>query len=328
MTKRTRRVVLYSTVLFFILATPIILLYSLGYSFDWQNKKLVLTGGLSLESIPKKADVYIDGEIEEKTPISVKRLLPKDYQIRIIKQGFHPWQKKIKIESKLVTEAKNILLIPINPDVEIVKENISKDFSVKEFLSQEKSDNIFYIQKSSYVLYKTNQDGFEQEQISLTPLPAQEYEIFVSDNEEIAVLSENQELYLLDLETKIFEQIGENVEIITFSNDNKKILYATPSEIWVYYLKDINSQPNKKAGEKELITRLGQKIKQVLWYDADEHIIFLVNQNIKITELDGRDERNTVDIIKADAKQITFHKKDKKLYFIEKEKLLRISLSL
>ena len=195
-------------------------------------------------------------------------------------------------------------------------------------MNQEKSDTIFYIQKSSYILYKTNRDGIEQEQISSTPLPAQEYQTFVSNNEKITALGENQKLYLLNPETKTFEQIGENVKTITFSSDNQKILYATHSEIWVYYLEDINSQPNKKAGEKELITRLGQKIKQTLWYYTNEHIIFSVGQDIKIIELDGRDERNTVDIIKADAEQITFHKEDKKLYFVEKEKLLRVSLSL
>lgn len=326
MTKRIRQIILYSIILFFVLATPIILLYSLGYSFDWQDKKPVLTGGLYLRSIPKKAEVHLDGKIEEETPVFVKRLLPKDYYIRITKQGFHSWQKRLKIESKLVTEAKNILLIPINPEVEIIKENLPKDFSIKEFLDQEESDNIFYIQKSSQILYKTDLDGFKQEQISLTPLPTQEYQVSASNNERIAVLGKDRKLYLLNLETKTFEQIGQNVQTITFSDDNKKILYTTPSEIWVYYLENIYSQPNKKAGEKEFITRLGQKIKQALWHQTNEHIIFSVGQDIKIIELDGRDERNTIDLIKAEAEQMIFHKKDKKLYFIEKEKLLAISL--
>ena len=84
MNKQTRRVILCSTILFFILATPIILLYSLGYSFDWQNKKPVLTGGLYLRSIPKKAEVYINGTIEKETPVRTgflfcqSKLYPKE----------------------------------------------------------------------------------------------------------------------------------------------------------------------------------------------------------------------------------------------------------
>jgi hypothetical protein len=328
MTRRTRRILLCITILFFILAAPTVLLYALGYSFDWQKKKPVLTGGLYLKSIPKKAKVYLNDKPKKETPAFVKRLLPKDYQVKVTKAGFRPWQKKLKVESKLVTEARNILLIPLNPKIEIINEKLPENFSLEEFLSQEKSNDIFYIQKPSYILYHTDQAGSYQEQISLTPLPAdQEYKIFVSPNKRIAVLSDTNELYLLNSETRVFELISQNVQGAQFSDDNKKLLYFTPSEIWVYYLEDILIQPNKKAGEKELITRLSQKIKQAIWYGrTNEHIIFSVGQHIKIIELDGRDQRNTRDIIKLDAKQIAYNREDKKIYCVKGEKLLKMSL--
>tara|TARA_Y100000031_G_scaffold99372_3_gene108874 strand:- start:3493 stop:4410 length:918 start_codon:yes stop_codon:yes gene_type:complete len=302
------------------------LLYAWGYSFDWQAKKPVLTGGLYLKSIPKKTDVYLNNKLKEETPVFIKRLLPKDYQIKITKSGFHDWYKKLKVESRLVTEAKNILLIPLSPQIKIIRENLTEDFSLEEFFNPEESDSVLYIQQPSYILYRSNSNNLTQEQISSTPLPAQKYQVFASDNQKIAALGNNQKLYLLNPETKTFELISQNIQQVEFSRDNKKLLYATPSEIWVYYLEDILEQPNKKAGDKELITRLSQKIKQVLWYKTNEHIVFSVGQNIKIIELDGRDQRNIFDVIQANTEQMIFNPKDDKLYFVEQEKLSAISL--
>lgn len=303
-----------------------ILLYAWGYSFDWQGKKIVLTGGLYIKSIPKKAAVYLDDKQEKETPVFIKRLLPKYYQVKVTKDGYYDWNKKLKIESKLVTEAKDILLIPINPKIEVVNEKIAENFSLKEYLSLKNagSNDIFYIQKPSYILYKTDKTNSSLEQISLTPLPNnQEYEIIVSNNQKIALLNDIKELYIFNQATRNFELIKQNVQEAQFSSDNQKLLYYTPNEIWIYYLDNVN---DKKTGEHELITRLSQKIEGAVWYKTNQHIIFLVNQEIKIIELDDRDERNIVDIIKIDAQQMAYSEKDQTLYLTKEQKFLRIFL--
>lgn len=327
MNSKTRRIILCSVIIFFILIAPVIILYSLGYSFDWQEKKVVLTGGLYIKSIPKRATVYINDKPKKETPVFIKRLAPKYYQIKVTKEGFHEWSKKLKIESKLVTEAKDILLIPINPEIEIINEKNPDNFSLKEYIISKTtvSNDVFYINKPSYILYKTDKDNSFQEQISLTPLPEnQEYEIIISDNQQIAVLSDSDQLYILNSETKNFELIKENVQQAQFSYDNEKLLYYTSNEIWIYYLN--NNEQDKEIGEHELITRLSQKIKQAIWYKTNKHIIFLVNQKIKIIELDSRDEKNIIDIINLDAQEIAYFEKDEILYSTRDEKLIGISL--
>ena len=327
MNSKTRRIILCSVILFFILITPVIILYSLGYSFDLQEKKVVLTGGLYIKSIPKRATVYINNKPKKETPVFIKRLAPKYYQIKVTKEGFHEWSKKLKIESKLVTEVKDILLIPINPEIEIINEKNPDNFSLKEYIISKTtvSNDVFYINKPSYILYKTDKDNSFQEQISLTPLPEnQEYKIIVSENQQIAVLSDSDQLYILNSETKNFKLIKENVQQAQFSYDNEKLLYYTSNEIWIYYLN--NNEQDKKMGEHELITRLSQKIKQAIWYKTNKHIIFLVNQKIKIIELDSRDEKNIIDIINLDAQEIAYFEKDEILYSTRDEKLIGISL--
>jgi hypothetical protein len=328
MTRRIRRIILFLAILFFILISPLILFYAWGYTFDWNEKKPVLTGGFYLRSIPKNAEIYLDDELIEETPNFIKRLAPKEYQVKVVKEGYHPWQKKLRVESKLVTEAKNILLIPTNPKIEIVDEKLPSDFSLNDFLTQKENNLVFYIQKPSYILYKTDKEGSFKEQINSTPLPNnRDYKIVSSTNESIALLSDKKELFLFNPEIRAFDLISQNVQGFEFSKNNEKLLYFTPNEIWVYYLESISSIPNRKVNNKELITRSSQKIKKAAWYHrTSEHIVFSVGQEIKIIELDGRDQRNTVDLIKMDVKEIGSHQTKEIIYLIQEDKLIKISL--
>ncbi|MBU1292268.1 PEGA domain-containing protein [Patescibacteria group bacterium] len=283
MTRRTRRIILIGAVLFFALITPMILLYAWGYSFDWQNKNIVLTGGLYLKSIPKKANIYINNQIQKEiTPTFIKRLSPKEYQIKVEKEGYYSWQKNLKVESKIVTEAKNILLIPINPKIEVVNQELPTNFSLKDFI-QEESNTV---------------------------------------NEESVLLDKDNQLYLLNSETKEFDLVNQNVQGFQFSSDNQKLLYYTPSEIWIHHLKE----SEQISDDKELITRLSQKIKQAVWYKTNEHIIFSTEDNIKILELDNRGDQNIINITESKTQEIAYSIKDDKLYFIQDNQLINISL--
>ncbi len=323
MTRKTRKIILLITILFFVLITPATLLYSWGYSFDWQDKKLVLTGGFYFTSVPKNADIYINDQLQEKgTPTLIKRLLPKEYQIRISEQGYHSWQKTLKVESKIVTEAKNILLIPLNPKIETVNENLAIDFSLKGFIEKE-PNYIFYIKTPSHILYRTDKENSFDEQISLTPLPSDhEYKVLTSTNEQVAVLDENNQLYLLNPQTKKFQLISQDVQNVQFSIDNKKILYFTPYEIWIYHLKG----SDEVNDNKELVTRISQRIEQAIWYNTNEHIIFYVEENIKIVELDNRSNRNIVSLIELKIEEMAYSQKDERLYLVKDNKLLSILL--
>ena len=73
--------------------------------------------------------------------------------------------------------------------------------------------------------------------------------------------------------------------------------------------------------------KLSQEIKDALWYSkTNQHIIFNVNNTVKIIELDGRDERNAFDLFKMEIRQIAYHTGEELLYFVRGEKLLRTDL--
>lgn len=284
-----RKAFLYITIILFLLIAPTIIAYALGYSFDWQTKKPVLTGGFYLKSVPKKTNIYINDKFEQETPAFIKRLVPKYYQIRIEKEGYYPWGKNLKVESKIVTEVKNIILIPKEP--ELKEENI--------FPLIEEPLHTFRLENN--ILYK------EDEQISLTPLEDGEYEIFAR-NDNVILLS--KDLYLLNQRT--FETIAKDVSFAQFS-ENNRLLYLTNNEIWVY---DFNDQT------KELITRSSREIKQAAWY-LNEHIVFTTEEAAKIIEIDSRDKRNIFNLVEMEVDRIICNEK---IYFKAQDKIFSLLL--
>ena len=354
MTRLTRRLIFYALLMVFVLAVPATILYSSGYFWDWKNKQLVTTGAFYIKSYPKGAAVLINGELKNNTPAFITQLPPGSYQIQIQKDGFYPWGKKLDIQSQAVTEARNIFLVTQNPQITFVSANATSTHGY--FLTNEQKianeqasttaalilkdtaswtvfeNNIYFLQKSNLILYKTDLAGASKEQISFQPLPGfnptasttpQKIYRIKKSKEHTAILESDGRLYLLDQETKIFQLLAEEISGADFSPDNKKLLYWTEHEIWVLWLKEILIQPIKKAGDKELINRYSDKIIQAIWFpENNEYIFFVVRQNdnidkIKITELDGRDLRNTYDI---------FSNKNLEIYYSGNEKLLYLNI--
>lgn len=124
MTRKARRLIFYAFIVVFVFLVCIIILYAQGYSFDRRNKVLVPTGALFLESYPEKADIYVDNKYKGQTNKFIKRLIPKEYNITISKQGYYDWQRTLKIKPKLVTEVENILLIKKTSLKTLVADNI------------------------------------------------------------------------------------------------------------------------------------------------------------------------------------------------------------
>ncbi len=141
MTRKTRRIIFYIFLVFFIILACVAVLYSQGYTFDWQKKSLVMTGAFYFKSHPKEADIYINNEYLGKTTKFIKRLTPEEYDIRISKPEYHDWQKTLEIESKLVTEAKDIILIRKN----LLLNKITKDYNVKYFSLSNGKKKIVYL---------------------------------------------------------------------------------------------------------------------------------------------------------------------------------------
>jgi hypothetical protein len=124
MTLPFRRIVYIAFIIIFLIITPIIILYTAGYRYNFQKHRIQKTGILILKSNPAGASIYLNDELKkEKTQARIANLLPDDYNIKIEKENFYPWQKTLPVESRLTTFAENITLFEKNLPVEVVETN-------------------------------------------------------------------------------------------------------------------------------------------------------------------------------------------------------------
>ncbi len=90
-----------------------VIAYGRGYRFNYGQKSLTSTGIISASSYPDKASVWIDNKLVSATNASIS-YSPGWYNIRITREGYQPWEKKIRIQGEVVSQI-DALLIPNNP---------------------------------------------------------------------------------------------------------------------------------------------------------------------------------------------------------------------
>ncbi len=108
--------------------------------------------------------------------------------------------------------------------------------------------------------------------------------------------------------------------------DKNKNLYLTKNQLWIEYLNDIKREPAKNAGDKESIASFESSIKFFDWFDDSEHLIWLNNNELTITELDNRGgKRNSIKFYLNIASPVFWDRNNSDFYFFAKNILYKIN---
>ena len=94
----------------------IAIFFAKGYTFSPKERRIVGTGIINITSEPDAASVFIDGHLTTATNATVSSLSPKNYTVRVVKEGFIPWEKSLQVKEGVVTEVK-LTLFPAIPTI-------------------------------------------------------------------------------------------------------------------------------------------------------------------------------------------------------------------
>lgn len=116
MTRLTRRIFFYSAIAIFVLLAPVLIAYSIGYTFHSDTRSLEKTGGIFIKSKTPRLSIFLDGTfIKETSYLSggalLTEIIPGTHRLRLEKADYHPWSATIHVEPELVTDLRNILLV-------------------------------------------------------------------------------------------------------------------------------------------------------------------------------------------------------------------------
>lgn len=101
------------------IAAYAVILYGKGYRLNLSgegNKILSGTGLLVLTSTPNGAKVYLDDKLLTATDDTIN-LAPGEYDVRIEKEGYYQWRKRVSLKNEAVTKT-DAVLFPIAPKLE------------------------------------------------------------------------------------------------------------------------------------------------------------------------------------------------------------------
>jgi len=185
--------------------------YKIGFN---QTPFIKVTGLLSATSVPKSASVYINDRLTTATDDTIN-LPPNSYHIKIIKDGYLPWQKTIEIKKETVfqTEAQ---LFRSAPDLS----PLTLTGAINPIISPDNSKIVYAVASAS----ATINNGLYQLDLINRPLP----------------LSKNlpKQIY------PDFANINWAEYVFEFSPDSRSVL-ATNQKKSSTYLINLETPPNR-----------------------------------------------------------------------------------
>lgn len=301
-----------------IIVTFTITIFARGYIPEYNNGlKIKATGLLSVNSLPKNASVFVNDKLITTTDNTLN-LIPNDYQIKIVKEGYLPWTKKITIQKEMVSLAQASLfktdpkLIPITTN-DILNPTVNPDLNQIIYITK---SGIYLIEANYYLSLVSNQ--YQPRFIAINPFSFTDKSIaftFSPNSKQVILTSSlKKNIYLIDLTTgninplnqptnldwyrqtqqidainlnklpKIFlSTIATNPASIQFSSDENKFIYLLNNR---YYGYDVEKNLNYPIDNNS-------EIQLPFWLPKSNSIIYVNSGKIKTVEFDGTN-KNTI----------------------------------
>ena len=287
MKRRTRRVLFFIATAMFVFFSYVAILYAQGYKYSFRDNKFVRTGAIYLD-VNTDANIYFNDRLVGSTSFlgrsfSKGGLLPGKYTVRVTYDGYTTWQKKTVVEEGFVVDFPKIMILSESEDerakliaeieglLNVAKPEISPTLPILSPKTLEKQN------RGSSISQPNSKNLGE---IGTTSEPSQSYFVknkllYKNDGNQLEVLAQN---------IVGFAMVGNESRIAWWNSNN---------EIWVMWLRDTSYQPYRKIGDKELLTRLSTRIKNISWFRDEDHIV-VDSLGYEIIELDTRGGINII----------------------------------
>lgn len=358
-----KQFLLYFLILLFLgVGTTLVVLYGRGYRFTREQGKIEVlgTGLLAATSRPEGAGVFVNGHLTSATNATIN-LKPGEYNIKIVKEGYFPWEKKIKIQKEVVSTA-YALLFSTTPKLESITDSglaapvidpsgTQIAFTVASasarkngiYILDTTARPILTLQSASTQIADDTVDAFSESLLSWSPdgkeliatisasrrvgLPAtyllnaknfnQSPKDVTQTIEEVNLTWQKQKedkekSQMFGLKLTLKNLILENFKIISWSQDETKILYSASKSATLPLVIDppligANSTPEERSIKKDSIYVYDIKedknfkievgsyqgsqalswFPRLTWFPDSKHLIFVDDRKINIMEYDG-----------------------------------------
>lgn len=235
-------------------------------------------------------------------------------------------QKISNIEIKnLLWDRQNDYIIYFNDDSKKIYKFDLLNYKIDEFYSNDELLNftdfdiingeiyLLAIKNNKTVLIKIDKNN-QNNQIKLLDLESFNSEFQDSPESFLAIMDKkSQKLTVINIDTKkiIIDDNAANIIWSKKINGDYRLAYNNDYEIYIY---------DFKTNKKNLVGRYSQKVKQIAWYSNFNHLLFQIEETLKITDLNYQEKNIQILADQTEINNFTLNFDGEKIYFIGKVK--------
>ena len=188
-------------------------------------------------------------------------------------------------------DKKDSLFLFAKTDSGIYKINLLLKTATKLYSVPKVINNFNISQDTLYVIdqYSLRQIDLKNKKVVYVPLERKDYKIKTIKNNKLYLMSKDDKLQIFDLPLNKLSTPILLVSAKGFDVLNNNLLFYNDFELWTYSF---------DKGTKELITRIGANIKKARWANDTNYIVYILENQIKIIEVDKRDKRQVIGLVK------------------------------
>jgi len=302
MTKRKRQILFWISVFLFVGGVIPLVLYSFGYRFSYDDGiKLQRAGGLSVRVRPATgASIFVDGEMLHETTLLSRRLFlqgltPRPYHVQVFRDGYHPWEKVLRVYPERVTDVEAFLMknTPEEP----------------ELLMQGRYDSLSFFDENESVL------TLEEKRKS-----------FYYSIGGATILSNQPDLPERATTTDAALELPSAIDGFSYDAGGNRALWWRGGNVWVKWLGDEGNLPLYTEEREMLIFSSDQPIRDAQFYPHREAAVVTVGKTITVLELDGRSKRNEYIVFSGKSPFAVVSAEHEAFFILDDGKLFRRSI--
>lgn len=273
MSKKVRAIIFYIFLTVFLLAAPLIVLYTAGYRLSLNNQRLHRSGVVAISTIPRSANVVLDGQAQSgRTPLVIQRVDAGRHTITLSKKGYH----EVSVEVPVEANQTSYVHLPIFADAQATSLP-----ALPDVVATEPGYKTALVDNGSNIEVRLIKNG----QIHLAALlPQDSYKTLLANADILVLTSTHDELYVVNAASDGVRAVGARATMVDYLENERLLLFSDGLEV---------NTLNIDSGEKTLITR-ESSVRAVAWHPSGEAVILAIGSEIRALGLDNFGARPSV----------------------------------
>jgi hypothetical protein len=296
--------------LVFVVAAPLVVLYTAGYRLNISNRRLQQTGVLAITTFPRGGSIVLNGQnLAQKTPYVVQRVMPSMHSVVLNKKGYHEWSQRVRVDEGRTSYITARLFADSQPTL------LNATASALALRSRESTElitvddaSVTFLNNGANVEVHTG-SGTTDQLIAL--LPINDYQLLEDDATYILIVDERNVAFVVAREGGEVVELPTRLTAYDWMTNENLLIWTDGTEVNIY---DANTDENT------FITRNGQSIVDVVWHPEADSFFIATPATIEAYDRSVHETREVTPLLsEAVIDDIWVDDAGKNLYYLDHE---------